>query len=158
VSLGTWLVVGFVLVVVLTGITGMVLRYVLGLPKWRDVPLPGFTFKAAGPVDDAKLADALLRAIEAVEPIFSRDLVMAAIEHAGLRILVMETESWLNSANVRVGGEQMKNTLFVGPSLSALAHELIHYLQWAVEGVEDATHTHWDTKVWAADGKYRETS
>jgi len=152
---GTFIVAGLALVAVLGGIASIVLRYAMSLPRWRKLVMPGFTIKVAGPVEDAKLERALSLAIESLRGIWTRDTIITAIETRDLRIFVMESESWPNIVGAKVGGEQEKQYLKVGPSCSALCHELIHFLQWAVEGSEDALHSTWDVRIWRADDAYR---
>lgn len=154
-TLGTSITIGFVLIVIVAGVVGIVLRYVLSLPRWRKLVMPGFTIKVAGLADDAKLEQALNTAIDSLRDIWGRETIITAIETRDLHILVMETESWLNIVGAKVGGEQERQYLKVGPSFSALCHELIHFLQWAIEGSEDGAHSTWDARIWRADDAYR---
>lgn len=154
-SPATFAIVGFVLIAALAGVAAILVRYLLSLPRWRKVVLPGFTFYVAGTTDDSKLADALLIAIECLTPIYDRDTILVALELKPLHVMVMETEVWPNIGGTRVGGEAEHNYLRVGPSFSALCHEMIHYLQWCVGEHEDVLHMTWDARIWKADEAYR---
>lgn len=154
-TLGTALVVGFAIICVLAGVGFMLTRYLLSLPRWRKVVLPGFTFYASGHVDDAKLGDAVLIAIECLAPLWDRDTILVALELKPLHILVMDTETWPNIVGQRVGGEAEHNYLRVNASLTSLCHEMVHYLQWCVNENEDNLHSTWDARIWQADEAYR---
>jgi len=154
-STGTLITVIVALGVTVAALASILVRYLATRPKWRTIHLPGFTFHAAGTIDDAKLSEALLVAIECLSPIWSRDIILTSLTVHPLHVFVMDSESWLNVAGVRVGGEAEHQYLKVGPSLSVLCHEMVHYLQWCVGEHEDVTHSTWDARIWQADEAYR---
>ena len=149
---GTLAIVIFVGVAIAAGVISVAVRWLNAQPKWRTLTLPGFSVEVAGSVNDAQLSNALLLALEVLQPVWPG----ASLKGADLHIIVMDVESWLNIAGIRVGGEQGGNRVRVGKNLSALAHELAHFFQQTRDDEIDAAHESWMSRgIWRADDVYR---
>lgn len=61
----------------------------------------------------------------------------------GLQVYVMPTETWANLEGKTVAGEQLGRVAYVGPSLSALCHEMAHRCEEVSGERVDLTHASW---------------
>lgn len=61
----------------------------------------------------------------------------------GLQVYVMPTETWVNLGGKLVAGEQLGRVVYVGPSLSALCHEMAHRCEEVSGERVDLTHASW---------------
>lgn len=145
------------LLAAIAGIAVMVIKAISDQPKWRRIELPGFHVQLSGDIDDPIVADALLKALEALAAVWSHSAMLKAITDNDLRLFVMPAESWLNIGGVLVGGEQDGKYLKLNHSLTSLCHELTHFFQWKLDGIadSDAAHARWNAAIWNADNVYR---
>ena len=79
-----------------------------------------------------------------------------AVALEGLRIIVNAADSWKDSTGSNVGGQAYFMTIAVGQDLSALCHEMIHALEFALDGKVDNAHQTWLARgLQRADNAYR---
>lgn len=158
---GTWVLLTIVIVAMLTPAIVIAITLWRSRLTWRKVdlvfsanPLVLCKYQLAGPVTDLEASNAFFKALSALQFVWpDRDLWAKPI-----RIHVMNRESWLNSANVMVGGEQDGDIVRVNVSLTSLCHELAHFYEMQFDGAHDYTHDSWTAKrIWTADEDYRRT-
>lgn len=74
--------------------------------------------------------------------VYSRATIEAALYD--LRIFVVFTPTWENSAKIKVAGETRDpHTIYVGSDLKALCHELRHVVLWLEMGDPNENHLGW---------------
>ncbi|MDX2015554.1 MAG: hypothetical protein SFW67_35505 [Myxococcaceae bacterium] len=149
-----WLVVGPVLVAIV--IAGAVMA-VLFIVQTREPAWTRITSRRA--VVDVAREDGA--ALSLGQTAFLASRIDAALEALGLewpsgyRLAVRAQERWANATGVVVAGETnpQRKVLLVGPSLAALAHELVHAHELETRGVTDVTHT---SPEWTGPGGWYE--
>lgn len=152
-----WAIVGFVGFVILLGLGRLwwVWRKRFYIP-W-DVIGPGLEAfrRAPDSVSYGRISaavDAARAALVRNGP-WSPDAVRRATRE--LRIFVLATESWKNLQGREVAGEQLGPVLYVGPSLSALCHEMAHRCEELLGRGVDLAHVSWfENGIRAAIAEY----
>lgn len=125
----------------------------------RMHPIPGSTLWCEGEpgLDVDAIAKAVQQAFDELTLIWPRAVMVERL--AKWVVKVAPTETWKGRAGDVRGGECWPEfkTVQVGPSLSALAHELAHACESAVDRkLPDEVHGTWAHRgVWTADTAYR---
>lgn len=149
-SASTWAVLVVVAAAVLAGLVALTVRWwrrfrvewtVLdwGVELHSRAPAPG--------VEPDRVVAAVMAARVALSRLgpWSASLVTRATW--GIQVYVMPLEEWQNLEGKLVAGEQLGRVVYVGPSLSALCHEMAHRCEEVSGDRVDLTH-----ESWAANG------
>ncbi len=145
-NIGTWVLVGAVVLAIVTAFT------VLGVRWYRRThipwkPLPGPTgaewYSRLDTTNPTYLADALLAAgtFLAVRTGWGHDNL--AMVMARTQVYVMGSEKWQDLSGQQVAGQQVGRSLLVGPSLAGLCHELAHLCEEVLDKKVDYQHAAW---------------
>lgn len=146
--------VGFI--VVMLTVVGIVMYNAWRRQVINWLPLPGFLgcfYISPASVSGEQVAQAWRMALEALDQ--HTRWKMPLLVATRVRIFVVAGNKWTDLYGRTVGGLQLADWLYVGLDLSALAHELAHYLE-SLEGTVDDGHQTWaKAGIWDADEAYR---
>jgi len=126
---------------------------------WRPLAVPnvqGVHWYGPESVKEAHLAAAFTAAVDALarKTTWGRRVYRAL---AKTHILVMLYDTWVDGSGRKVAGLDPPGPVVqVGHNLAALAHELAHQCEDAVDGAVDYEHAAWGAKgVWNAINEYQ---
>ena len=133
---------------------------------WLPLRAPGIPdgmrYKAVNgvPVDEPRLVQAVLKAMQCIATATGWEYDRLHLIARGVFIEIQATESWDTFTGAKVGGQTFvdQHLVVVGPSFSALAHELGHVFEERITNRIDYQHATWGTNgMWNADRCYRLT-
>lgn len=153
------------------------LMMVLGFAAWQIIPrvlatqadaelwkpLPSRSgalvqIHAALPLTIEQVDACLQRATEALIEHGPWERVAVEAGLTTLRVIVNNTESWVDAAGQHVGGQAYYSTIAVDKALGSLCHEMIHVLEFTLDGKVDPSHSLWEKRgFWHVDDAYRDT-
>lgn len=130
---------------------------------WKSLPQkPGVKYvDFSEQVDPTRLANAVNYALVALRQKTNFEPAAIARLDGTLHVAIQRVEEWHavgpNGQRFGVGGQAAGSTVYIGPSLTSLLHEMVHVLEMAEKtGEPDYDHDTWQARgVWAADDLYR---
>lgn len=140
-----WLIGGALLLVV-GAIAG--LAYKVWKDKhvpWKYIPnyYPGARWHSLAQTDPRFLSAALQYAESVLIAHTTWNAANLALVGHHVRVMVKESEAWVDLWGRKVAGYEVGHMLVVGPSLAALCHELAHLCEKVLLGGTDHTHEGW---------------
>lgn len=150
---GTWIVLGVIIAAAVAGIVSILVRLFSKTIPWKKFAVVPSGFEAIRysiqpphQVDEQILIDCLMKTIELLPqhvPGWTHEKVTKAL--SDIRILVRNSDSWLDEYGRKVAGLQNGKAIAVGANLAAFFHEAAHLAEERLNGGTDFSHASWET-------------